>query len=228
MDQKNERHPGGGGAAADRAKTERAKCSGGGRPDQAAEGRGGGKPSQADILIAAAAEAELFHAPDGTAYADLEIAGRRETWPVRGKGFRRWLARRYFETTERAPGSEALQAALMLIEARAHFDAPERPVHVRVAALAPRIYLDLGDASWRAVEIDAAGWRVVDRPPVRFRRAAGMQALPVPIRGGRIERLRDSVNAARAGDFILAVAWILAALRPCGPDPPRVLGGEKG
>jgi hypothetical protein len=30
------------------------------------------------------------------------------------------------------------------------------------------------------VEITATGWRVIDNPAVRFRRAAGMQPLPMP------------------------------------------------
>jgi hypothetical protein len=31
-----------------------------------------------------------------------------------------------------------------VIEAKAHFDAPERAVHIRVAGLDGRLYLDLG------------------------------------------------------------------------------------
>src|SRR5215467_7339242 len=53
---------------------------------------GGRGPKQADILIELAQSAALFHAPDGTGFADLDIKGHRETWPVRTKGFRRWLA----------------------------------------------------------------------------------------------------------------------------------------
>jgi len=87
---------------------------------------GGRRPSQADVLIALAQSAELFHAPDGTGFADLDISGHRETWPIRSKGFRRWLARCFYEATGGAPSSEALQSALNVIEARAHFDAPER------------------------------------------------------------------------------------------------------
>ena len=30
----------------------------------------------------------LFHTPDDVAYADLIVAGHRETWPVRSKQFR--------------------------------------------------------------------------------------------------------------------------------------------
>jgi hypothetical protein len=137
-------------------------------------GRG---PTQADILIELAQAAELFHSPDGAGFADLDINGHRETWPIRAKGFRRWLARRFFEETGGAPSSEALQSALKVIEAKAHFDPPERTVYTRVGALDGKLYLDLGDNNWRAVEIDAQGWRLIDNPPVRFRRVAGVRPL---------------------------------------------------
>ena len=189
---------------------------------------GGRGPTQADILVDLAQSAELFHAPDGTGFADLDINGHRETWPIRAKGFRRWLARCFFEATQGAPSSEALQSALNVIEAKAHFDAPERVVHIRVGGLDERLYLDLGDATWRAVEIDATGWRVIDNPPVRFRRAAGMQPLPVPVAGGSIEVLRSFLNVQSDNDFVLVVAWALAVLRNRGPYPVIVLSGEQG
>ena len=188
-------------------------------------GRG---PKQADLLIELAQEAELFHSPDATAFADLVVNGHRETWPVRTKGFRRWLARRFFEATCGAPNSEALRSALNVIEAKAHFDGPEREVHIRISGLGDKLYLDLGDEAWRAVEIDSDGWRVVDEPPVRFRRAAGMQALPTPVPGGSIETLRRFLNVQGGNDFILVVAWALAVLRNRGPYPVIVLSGEQG
>jgi len=141
---------------------------------------------------------------------------------------RRWLARRFFEATRGAPSSEALQSALNVIEAKAHFDAPERMVHIRVGGLDERLYLDLSDATWRAVEIDTSGWRVIDNPPVRFRRAAGMQPLPVPAAGGSIDVLRSFLNVQSDNDFVLVVAWALAVLRSRGPYPVIVLSGEQG
>jgi hypothetical protein len=59
-----------------------------------------------------------------------------------------------------------LQSALNVIEAKAQFDAPERHVYIRVGGLDGRLYLDLGDKTWCAIEIDATGWRVIDNPPV--------------------------------------------------------------
>jgi hypothetical protein len=177
--------------------------------DAIAEGSGenGGRgPRQSDILIDLAQSADLFHAPDGTCFADLDINGHRETWPIRAKGFRRWLARRFFEATGGAPNSEALQSALNVIEAKAHFDAPERSVHIRVGGLDGKLYLDLGDETWRAVEIDATGWRVIDDPSVRFRRASGMQPLAIPVSGGSVATLRSFLNVQSDADFVLVVA----------------------
>jgi len=191
-------------------------------------GDAGRGPTQADILIELAQAADLFHAPDGTGFADLDINGHRETWPIRAKGFRRWLARCFFEATQGAPSSEALQSALNVIEAKAHFDAPERIVHVRVGGLDGKLYLDLGDEAWRAVEIDATGWRVIENPPVRFRRASGMQPLAYPVAGGSIAALRSFLNVRSDTDFVLVVAWALAVLRNRGPYPVIVLSGEQG
>lgn len=191
-------------------------------------GDGGRGPTQADILIDLAEAAELFHSANGTAFADLDINGHRETWPVRTKGFKRWLARQFFEATDGAPSSEALQSALNVIEAKAHFDAPELPVFTRVGGIDDKLYLDLGDEAWRAVEITATGWCVVENPPVRFRRAAGMQPLPVPTQGGSVESLRSFLNVQSDTDFVLVVAWALAVLRNRGPYPVMVLSGEQG
>src|SRR5262249_35725365 len=65
-------------------------------------------------------------------------------------------------------------------------------------------------------------------PPVRFRRASGMQSLPVPIPGGSIAGLRVFVNVQADTGFVLLVAFALAVLRNRGPYPVIVLSGEQG
>ena len=182
---------------------------------------------QADALIQLAEDADLFHTPAGDAYADVMVDHHRETYRVRSKAFRSWLSFRFFEAREGAPSSEAMSAALGVIEARALFSGPEHTVNVRVAAHDCKFYLDLADAEWRAVEIDANGWRVISSPPVHFRRAPGMLPLPEPVSGGSIDALRSLVNV-RDEDFVLVVAYLLAALRPHGPFPVLALAGEHG
>ena len=133
-------------------------------------------------------------------------------------------------TTRPGPlaGAAVIGSALDLLEARAQFDAPERAVNIRVAEHAGRLYLDLADEHWRAVAIGPDGWRVLGCPPVRFRRSPGMLPLPVPERGGSIEALRSFLNLSNQNDFVLVVAWLLAALRPGGPYPLLAISGEQG
>jgi hypothetical protein len=171
---------------------------------------------------------ELFHTSAGTAFADIPVKDHRETWPIRSKRLRTWLRRRHYESTGEAASPAAIRSALELLEARAQFDGPERAVHIRTAAQAGRIYLDLADEHWRAVEIGTDGWRVVGLPPVRFRRPAGMLPLPPPEPGGSIEALNSFLNLPSRDVFVLIVAWLLAALRSSGPYPLLAISGEQG
>jgi hypothetical protein len=106
--------------------------------------------------------------------------------------------------------------------------AVRRKVHVRIAEHGGRIYLDLADEQWRAVDIGPDGWRVVECPPVRFRRPAGILPLSVPEQGGSIEALNSFLNLPSRNDFVLIVAWLLAALRAGGPYPLLAISGEQG
>jgi hypothetical protein len=180
------------------------------------------------MLFELAASAELFHTANSTAFADLMIDGHRETWPVRSLRFRSWLRRRYYEATGGAPSPAALRSALDALEAQAQFDAPRRSIYLRAAEQDGRLYLDLADEHWRAVEIGPEGYRVVASPPIRFRRAAGMLPLPMPVKGGTIEALAPFLNLPGHSEFVLVIAWLLAALRHGGPYPLLAVSGEQG
>jgi hypothetical protein len=171
---------------------------------------------------------DLFHTATGTAFADILVDGHRETWPIRSRRFRGWLRRRYYQATGGTASAAEIRSTLDLFEARAQFDGPERAVHIRIAEHAGHIYLDLADERWRAVDIGPDGWRVIGCPPVRFRRPAGMLPLPVPQQGGSIEVLNSFLNLASRDEFVLIVAWLLAALRSGAPYPLLAISGEQG
>ena len=194
--------------------------------ENSTEGRG--KRSQATMLVELAGDAELFHTPEGDAYATLSVESHEETWRLRSNGFRRWLARRFYEEKGGAPGSQAIQDALGVLEGKALYEGHECRVHVRLAEHDGTIYLDLCDEAWRVVEVTPGGWRVVTDYPVKFRRTKGMLALPVPTPEGDLRELRGFLNLAGEEDWILSVAWLLAALRPQGPYPLLPLNGEQG
>lgn len=187
------------------------------------------KESQAQILIQIAQSTELFHSPAAECFAAMAVDGHKECWPIRSKAFKKWLCREYFRETEgKAPNNEALQNALNVIEAQATFDGPEVQVYTRIAEADGKIYLDLCNDKWEAVEISESGWRVLDESPVRFRRAEGMAPLPRPVEGGSLEDLRRFVNAPDDRTWILLVSWLLGCFHPRGPYPVLVLQGEHG
>lgn len=188
-----------------------------------------GRPTAAEILLEIVeAEAELWHDQDGEAWATFTVDRHKEHHPVRSRPFRRWLERRYYQREGKAPSSNAWQDARATIEGIAQWDGEEHQVFLRVAEYRGAHYIDLANAKWQAVKVTRHGWEIVDNPPVRFRRAAGMLPLPTPRRGGSIDDLRPFVNVAAEHDFKLLVAWLVAAYRPRGPYPILVLQGEQG
>lgn len=214
-------------------------------PPTGANGRGGGggdsrgrkaterggaaeRETQAETLLRLAAVADLTHDRDGRAYARVPVGEHHENHEVKTKGFKSWLVRAFYQETGRPPSNDALQGALGVIEARAEFDGLERVIHVRVApGPGDGVCLDLCDAVWRSIRIDAGVWCVDEATQARFRRPAGALALPLPERGGSVRELATFANVA-GPDFPLLVAWITSALRPVGPYPVLVLSGEQG
>lgn len=197
-----------------------------------AEGERKRQPPQAQLLLELAQGVELFHTPDGEAWAVVPVGNHRETWPIRAKAkgggsLGKWLRRRFFDRYERPPSAQALTDALATLEAMADAG-PVQDVFCRVAAHDEAVYVDLGDESWRAVQVTADGWRIVQNPPVRFKRPRGLLPLPEPERGGSLEELRPFVNVADEAAWRLLVAWLVGALAPAGPYPVLILQGEQG
>jgi hypothetical protein len=186
------------------------------------------RPSQATELVGLAEHAELFHTPDDEVFATIPVGHHWETWAIRSKGFRRWLARAYYLRHDKAPGGQALQDALNVLEGQARYDGVEHRVFTRLGEYRGRVYLDLADDGWRAVEIGPTGWQVVADPPIKFRRTRGMLPLRPPEPGGTVDLLQEFVNVGGDDDWTMLVAWVTAAMRPCGPYPILVLHGEQG
>jgi len=79
-----------------------------------------------------------------------------------------------------------LQRRQATLETQALYEGAQQEVYSRIAGDGiDVVYVDLCDERWRVVEISASTgtFRVLDDSPVRFVRARGMLALPVPSMG---------------------------------------------
>jgi hypothetical protein len=190
----------------------------------------GGKKSIATVLVELATNAgvKLYHTREQAVFARIPAGNHYEVYPVRSSAFRRWLNRLYFSANKKSPNTQAVQEAVGTLEGTGHFDAPQRDVFVRLGEHDGRHYVDVGDEAWSVIEISSAGWEVLKESPVLFRRPRGLLPLPLPTRSGSVEELREFINVKRDDDFVLIVAWLVAALRPCGPFPVLCLLGEAG
>jgi hypothetical protein len=193
-------------------------------------------PSQATLLARFADGLKLFHTGGGDAepYARARVGDHYEVLRVRSKAFRLFLCGQFYREKGSALASEPLEQGLRTIEARALFDGPAIPVHQRVARGPDgEIYLDLANPGWQAVGITAAGWRVVDNPPVYFCRTRGTLALPHPTRGGTADDLFRFVHVGNDRDRNdrtrkLVLGFELMALNPAGPHPVLCIHGPQG
>lgn len=187
----------------------------------------GSKPTQSAMLVDLATDVEFFHSGD-SAYATYAVGDHRETCSVQSKGLRLWLMRRFYRANDKPPNAQAMQDALGILSAKALFDGPEMPVGVRLAEHDGVFWLDLADADWQAVRIDASGWQVVANPSVKFVRPRGLLPLPQPVAGGSVRDLRPFVNVRTEEEWVLLLAWLVASLRPVGPYPVLIINGEQG
>ena len=179
---------------------------------------------------------ELWHAhengpPQG--YASFPHDGHTEHVELRTTAGRLWVQGLYYRKTGDALSRPDTEQVLDALEATAIHDGPLLPVHVRVADLGDRIFLDLADPAWQVVEVNpkfpAPGYKTIpaDQAPVRFRRPNGTEALPVPVAGGSLEVLGDFIHTDRAG-LALVCACLLSAMTDRGSAPILSFMGGQG
>jgi hypothetical protein len=185
-------------------------------------------PTVPQALVKIGQRAQLFHDERHAAYAAvIEEKGQR-VMPIRGHDLRTWLSGAYYRETGKAANSEALGAALGVLEARALHDGDRIELSNRFARRGDEIWIDLADSAGRAVRITTAGWVVVERPPILFRRFSHQAPLPTPEKGGDLRELLKFMNIAHEEDQRIFLSWLVVAPIENIPRPALLLHGVQG
>jgi phage/plasmid primase-like uncharacterized protein len=185
------------------------------------------RQSQASLLVDyAQASCELFHDVNREVYAKEITSG--EVRHLGSRSFRDWLLSNFYETHDVVPRDQAVKEAVATLSGLGRYRGACHEVFIRVARHSNCYYLDLAQPSDNSVvEISAAGWKVVDNPPVYFVRYESMQPLPKPMSGGDIEELWKITNIPERSR-LLVLTWLCECLRPETPFPVLELVGEQG
>jgi hypothetical protein len=192
------------------------------------KGKNPRRPRPADLLDAAG-EIELWHTPTGDAWATVYNGRGYANFAIDDPRFEIWLINQWRVNGYDAPGREGMGKVLATLRASAIYDGKEHKTHIRVAgSLDHEVYIDLGGADWKALKLSPAGPAVMERPPVKFRRGSGTQALPMPDESGSVDGVWDWFNCQSDDDRVLLLTWLLSAMRPHGPYPMLVLTGPPG
>ena len=169
-----------------------------------------------------AAKFPIYRSQDSETFACI---GPRHFVPIKSRFFEACIVREA-SAAGRLLKAEDLSAVTRTLDAHALIE-PKTEFALRFAAHGDKRFLFLGDEACTVIEIDAAGWRVCDDPPVSFLRGDG-RALPMPVSGGTLNELRRFTNADDENLPVL-LAWMIACIvRPGKASPIAILTGPAG
>jgi hypothetical protein len=159
-------------------------------------------------------------------YARFPRDGHHAIENVRSRRFKSWLSKKFYLNQGAEAKAADLEGAVLLLEADAD-ETPRHEIFTRLASTDGKIYIDLCDDDYRAVEIDGTGWRVISDPPVWFVRPRSMTRIPCPEQGGSLKLLRPFANLSDE-DFVLFISWLVSAANPDGPFFVLSISSEHG
>ena len=192
------------------------------------------RASQATQIVSMiqASEIELFHDQYDEPFARFKQGDRFEYCKIRSNKFKRWVCNKYWNLFSQVPNKEALNSALIIIEAKACFDGKKYMLNNRIAFYEDSIYYDLGN--WTAVKINKSGWEIELEPPILFRsyNHQKIQVTPEKCEEGAESKILDKlltlINIKESNQKLLFLINLICIFIPNIPRPIFVLYGVQG
>jgi hypothetical protein len=107
------------------------------------------KTPQAELLLEIAKGLDFYHDEGGNVYANLPVDGHHEFTPLNGRFFKDWLSNQYYYQKGCIANSEAITAALRVLNGQGRYNSPEVNPCVRLAENDKKIFLDLCNKLWK-------------------------------------------------------------------------------
>lgn len=143
------------------------------------------KPSIAEQLISLCQtiEAQYFHDQHKTPYMKAQDGKINKIFLIKSRECKRFLSNLYYENTQKICGKEPIDSAILQMEAFAT-NGEMIKLQNRISSTKEKdnytIWMDMCDDKWRAIKITEYGWKIVNDPPILFRRHSHMLPLCEP------------------------------------------------
>jgi hypothetical protein len=194
------------------------------------------KIAQASEMIRQLRALQIFKTDDGDYCIVVDRNGLRTTYSILSDDFKHWMRLQWLgEKNLVLPKALVEQVCDTLCAIAAGTEEKVKAFYRSGYIDESRIYIDLADKTGRAVEIDAAGWRIIPDPPVFFRRSDVVLPLPEPKHVEGKDRLiywnryKAIINHGDDDNWVMMVAWLVSALVPGWWSCPIImLHGEQG
>jgi hypothetical protein len=170
---------------------------------------------------------ELFHDNEDNAYARLSIHNHLEVHAIVSPGFKKLINAVYFDETKTIANTQEVKEAIDTLIGLAVHQGSEKEVHCRIALHDEKYYIDLCNENWQVVELDSAGWRILDESPVMFRRTSTMLPLPIPVHNGDFQKLWRYINISPE-DRPFVTTWMVDSFRADTKFPVLEIIGQQG
>ena len=190
-----------------------------------------GKKSQSALLIEALEDINgliFFHDELNEPFVRIPIDNHKEIWRCRGKQFKRYAGKIFWDTYGKAINSDALNTALNVIEGKACFDGLQHELTTRVASSDGAIWYDLSNTEWQVIKITPNGWEIITDPPILFKRYPHQQAQVVPAEIGDIRKFLKFVNVSDEKQKFLLLIYVISCFIPEFAHPVINIYGPQG
>lgn len=172
---------------------------------------------------------QLFHDQYGMPFARIKVDSHWEVCALNSTQFTLWLRHIFWQREGKTLYGDGFKKAFYTLESKALFECEKIVLANRATRYDDAIWYDLCDETHRAVKITSEGWKVIEEPPILFRRYKHQQEVPEPDSSGKVADIIQFLGNTRDDEqkFLLLIS-ILSCFIPDIPRPLLCISGEKG
>jgi hypothetical protein len=180
------------------------------------------------IEICGRKDVTLFHNEQNDAYIALDISGHQEVWSCKSKDMKRLIASKSWEKDKKPLSSESIRSIINTLEGKACFDGEKIELQNRTAWYKNELWYDLTNKEWQVIKINKDGWKIVNRPPIIFKRYKHQKPQITPIKDGDVKLIFNYINIKNEEHKLLFLVFLVSCFIPDFPHVMLVVFGAQG